>query len=150
MRLVHKIIKHFHQVMHIESELFLSLLNKLIDPEHAPFWQRAIVLEVYIDICNDYELVRSIFKVYDMKEASTRILHDLVVALNRIIVSENGLLVIGEYGFTENFVLSVSTASIKMQSIDQLDKAEPPTLPDTYLIYLSLISLSNMVLYCLI
>lgn len=34
--------------------------------------------------------------------------------------------------------LSLESASMKLQCIDQLDKAEPPTIPDTYLFLLSL------------
>ncbi|KAJ3225645.1 hypothetical protein HK099_006478 [Clydaea vesicula] len=149
MRVVQKIIKHFHDVLHMEGEIFLSLLSKLMEPDHAPFWQRIIVVEIYRDICNEIDLIRSIFKNFDMKDHSTRIIQDMVSSFSKIIVSEKSSLLVvnnlennaqGEY-----FALSVTTSSVKMQSIDQLDKNEPPAVPETYLIYLALTALTNLI-----
>jgi hypothetical protein len=142
MRVLQRIVKHFHATMPQEGEIFLTLLGKLAEPDVAPFWQRAIVLEIYRDLCVDNDLLRSIFQLFDMKEDSANIFHDILECLGRVILSEKAFLVPEIPG---KYALSMSASSIKMQSIDQLDKSEPPTVPESYLIYLALTGISNMV-----
>ena len=126
----------------MEGEIFLTLLGKLAEPDVAPFWQRAIVLEIYRDMCADNDLLRSIFILFDRKEDSANVFKEIIECLGRAILSEKAFLIPEIPG---KYALSVVASSIKMQSIDQLDKIEPPNLPESYLIYLALTGLSNMV-----
>jgi hypothetical protein len=147
MRVLQKIVKHFHANMPMEGEIFLTLLGKLSEPDVAPFWQRAIVLEIYRDFCVDNDLMRSIFSLFDRKEDSANLFHGIIECLGRVILSEKAFLVPDIPG---KYALSVVASSMKMQSIDQLDKSDPPHVPDRYLIYLALTGLSNMVFFDLL
>jgi hypothetical protein len=142
MRVLQRIVKHFHATMPMEGEIFLSLLGKLAEPDVAPFWQRAIVLEIYRDLCLDIELLRSIFQLFDQKEDSANIFQEIIECLGRFILLEKTFLTSDS---PRQYALSIAASSIKMQSIDQLDKTDPPSLPESYLIYLALTGISNMV-----
>ncbi|KAJ3092623.1 hypothetical protein HK102_005115 [Quaeritorhiza haematococci] len=161
MRVVQIIIKHFHDTLMMECEIFLSMFIKLLEPDHAPLWQRVLVMEAYKDLCTEGGLIRSLYRVYDAKDHSTKIIHEMVTGFSRIIVSERPYLLLTPVGpavtspdsssaalgppAVDQYALTVSAATVKMQCLDQLDKGEPPPIPDTYIIYLTIIALTNLV-----
>lgn len=143
MRVVQCVIKHFHALMPMEGEIFLSLLIKLSEPDVAPFWQRVLVLEIYNEFCADLKLLRSVFTLFDSKEDSANIFQDIVQCLKSVILSERSLLSQGEP--STGHVSLGAASSGKMKSIDQLDKADPPNVPETYLIFLGFTGISSLV-----
>ena len=44
-RIVHVLIKSYFELLITESEIFLSLLTKLLDMDSRPVWQKALVIE---------------------------------------------------------------------------------------------------------
>lgn len=110
----------------MEGEIFLSLLGKLVEPDHAPLWQRIVVMEIYRDVCSDHQLLRSIFRLYDSKDHSTKIFQDMISAISRIIVSEKSHLLFintspsnsdsqGPNGAMADQYALTASASVKMQ-----------------------------------
>ncbi|KAF9294080.1 hypothetical protein BGZ88_004482 [Linnemannia elongata] len=162
MRVVYILIKQFHEILAIECEIFLSMLIKLLEPEGNSLWQRVLAMEIFRGICGDNSLMRRIYKAYDQQSTSTDIFGDMIIAIGRL-STEKPLLIgagsfvqdnsevskpshVSERDASENSVggLSVSTSTMRIQCVDQLDKAEPPHIPETYLYYLSLICINSI------
>ncbi|KAJ3156735.1 hypothetical protein HDU86_003501 [Geranomyces michiganensis] len=155
MRVVHAILKQHHDILVMECEIFLSMFCRHLEPDHAPLWHRVLVMEVYKSLCADAELLRFIYRSYDQKEHTTKIFHEMITAVRRIIVSENPALLLhpphvtpaeaAETDYEEQHSLTASGAQMKLQCLDQLDKAEPPHIPDTYIIYLAIQCMNSTV-----
>ncbi|KAF9155979.1 hypothetical protein BG015_007775 [Linnemannia schmuckeri] len=162
MRVVYILIKQFHEILAIECEIFLSMLIKLLEPEGNSQWQRVLAMEIFRGICGDNSLMRRIYRSYDQQSTSTDIFGDMIIAIGRL-STEKPLLIgagsfvqdnseiskpshVSERDASENSVggLSVSTSTMRIQCVDQLDKAEPPHIPETYLYYLSLICINSI------
>ncbi|KAG0214456.1 hypothetical protein BGX33_002091 [Mortierella sp. NVP41] len=162
MRVVYILIKQFHEILAIECEIFLSMLIKLLEPEGNSQWQRVLAMEIFRGICGDNSLMRRIYRAYDQQSTSTDIFGDMIIAIGRL--STEKPLLIGAGSFvqdnsdiakpshvndrdaSESSVggLSVSTSTMRIQCVDQLDKAEPPHIPETYLYYLSLTCINSI------
>ncbi|KAF8974912.1 hypothetical protein BGZ46_009596 [Entomortierella lignicola] len=162
MRVVYILIKQFHEILSIECEIFLSMLIKLLEPEGNILWQRVLAMEIFRGICGDNALMRRIYKSYDQQGTSTDIFGDMIIAIGRL--STEKPLLIGAGSFvqdnSENIRpshiserepgdggvggLSIATSTMRIQCVDQLDKADPPQIPETYLYYLSLICINSI------
>ncbi|TPX54493.1 hypothetical protein PhCBS80983_g05899 [Powellomyces hirtus] len=155
MRVVHAILKQHHDILVMECEIFLSMFCRHLEPDHAPLWHRVLVMEVYKSLCADSQLLRFIYRSYDQKEHTTKIFHEMITAVRRIIVSENPALLLhpphvtpaeaAEADYEEQHSLTASGAQMKLQCLDQLDKAEPPHIPDTYIIFLAIQCMNSTV-----
>ncbi|KAF9385298.1 hypothetical protein CPC16_008043 [Podila verticillata] len=161
MRVVYILIKQFHEILAIECEIFLSMLIKLLEPEGNILWQRVLAMEIFRGICGDNALMRRIYKSYDQQGTSTDIFGDLIIAIGRL--STEKPLLIGAGSFIQDSSeiikqshvnereasegvggLSVISSTMRIQCVDQLDKADPPQIPETYLYYLSLICINSI------
>ncbi|RWS16388.1 protein MON2-like protein [Dinothrombium tinctorium] len=80
LRIVNVLIQKFYTLLITESEIFLSLLVKFLEPD-KPSWQRALALEVIHKMCMQPNLIRSFCLFYDMKPHSSKIFRDIVNAL---------------------------------------------------------------------
>ncbi|KAI8820484.1 uncharacterized protein EV422DRAFT_567906 [Fimicolochytrium jonesii] len=149
MRVVQVILKQYHDILVMECEIFLSMFCRHLEPDHAPLWHRVLVMEVYRSICADADLLRFIFRSYDQKEHTTKVFHEMVTAIRRIIVAEKPALLLHpphtansdtleSIPEDQQHSLTATGAQIKLQCLDQLDKSEPPSIPETYIIYLAI------------
>jgi hypothetical protein len=87
------IIKHYHQVLPVESEILLSLLSKIVEMDGSLYSQKIITLEALKGIFHDGNLTRSIFKTFDGMNHATHAFRDAVYSLSNIIFTEkNGLM----------------------------------------------------------
>ncbi|KAF9574751.1 hypothetical protein EC968_005537 [Mortierella alpina] len=162
MRVVYILIKQFHEILAIECEIFLSMLIKLLEPENSILWQRVLAMEIFRGICGDNALMRRIYRAYDQQGTSTDIFGDMIIAIGRL-STEKPLLIgagtlvqdnsdtarqphVGERDSSDSNVggLSIATSTMRIQCVDQLDKADPPQIPETYLYYLSLICINSI------
>ncbi|KAG0303002.1 hypothetical protein BGZ98_007064 [Dissophora globulifera] len=162
MRVVYILIKQFHEILSIECEIFLSMLIKLLEPEGNILWQRVLAMEIFRGICGDNALMRRIYRAYDQQGTSTDIFADMIIAIGRLstekplligagsFVQDNSELArpshVNERDNSESGVggLSVTTSTMRIQCVDQLDKADPPQIPETYLYYLSLVCINSI------
>ncbi|TPX66623.1 hypothetical protein SpCBS45565_g04327 [Spizellomyces sp. 'palustris'] len=155
MRVVHAILKQYHEMLMMECEIFLSMFCRLLEPDHAPLWHRVLIMEVYKSLCADAGLLRFVYKSYDQKEHTTKVFHEMITAIRRIVVSERPALLLHspvtnsseavDMEAEEQYSLTASGAQMKLQCLDQLDKAEPPSIPETYIIYLAILCMSSIV-----
>ncbi|KAH6597282.1 hypothetical protein BASA50_004633 [Batrachochytrium salamandrivorans] len=150
MRVLQAIIKNFHLVLVMECEIFLCLYAKLLESEGISIWQRVLVIEAIKNLFSDASMQRSVFEHYDAKEHSTRIFFDILMAISKAIYFERSYLLEGTNGgetardevsfspVSEQYSVTMSTASLKIQCLDQLDKSEPPAFPETYPLFIAI------------
>ncbi|KAG0005765.1 hypothetical protein BGZ65_010239, partial [Modicella reniformis] len=162
MRVVYILIKQFHEILPIECEIFLSMLIKLLEPEGNILWQRVLAMEIFRGICGDNALMRRIYRAYDQQGTSTDVFGDMIIAIGRLSTEKPQL--IGAGSFVQDISemtrpssvndrdtgesgvggLSIATSTMRIQCVDQLDKADPPHIPETYLYYLSLVCINSI------
>ncbi|ORX44495.1 hypothetical protein BCR36DRAFT_359600 [Piromyces finnis] len=167
-RVVELIIKQFTDLLKTECEIFLTKFLKILEPDQYVVWQRVLIMEVFIDFVNDKELIRIIFQQYDMSENFSDVFQNMIYAFSRLIVSEKPSLISSgsatnlfnrtispntsqgnslvnlPYG-NDSSMLTINNSCMKIRCLDQFDKTEPPVIPDTYLIYLSLKCITSII-----
>ncbi|KAI8363679.1 hypothetical protein B0O80DRAFT_492803 [Mortierella sp. GBAus27b] len=162
MRVVYILIKQFHEILSIECEIFLSMLIKLLEPEGNSQWQRVLAMEIFRGICGDNTLMRRIYKAYDQQGTSTDVFGDMIIAIGRLSTERPQLIGAGSFVQDSSEIvrastvndrdtgdggvggLSMATSTMRIQCVDQLDKADPPPIPETYLYYLSLVCVNSI------
>ncbi|CAB4394110.1 unnamed protein product [Rhizophagus irregularis] len=168
MRLVHILLKQFNEILVMECEIFLNMFIKILEPDN-PLWQRVISMEIFRGICDDQALLRSIYRLYDKQGHSTNVFREMVNAFGKLAAEKPQLLgvgshslighlhqgreslelsgmagVIGGSGQTDVPGLTASNSMMKINCVDQLDKVDPPQIPETYIYYLALICLNSV------
>ncbi|CAO3630367.1 unnamed protein product [Mucor hiemalis] len=164
-RVVFILIKQFSEILVMECEIFLSMFVKILEPEN-PLWLRVLAMEVFKGVCNDPVLMSSIYNWYDRQSSSTNIFRDMITGFGRLatekpqsIGATQGGRESIDYGtggagsHTSHSIqnssatsdsLSTASSTMRIQCIDQLDKADPPTIPETYIFYLALLCLNSI------
>ncbi|RUP49611.1 guanine nucleotide exchange factor in Golgi transport N-terminal-domain-containing protein, partial [Jimgerdemannia flammicorona] len=164
-RVVYILIKQFNEILVMECEIFLSMFVKILEPEN-PLWQRVLSMEIFRGVCGDPLLLRSIFAWYDRQDRSTNVFRDMISAFGKLAAERPQLVGAtqggresldygtggpgGTQGYYQHYAgagepgLSVNASTMKIQCIDQLDKADSPPIPETYIYYLSLICLNSI------
>nr|KAJ3419938.1 hypothetical protein HK105_006316 [Polyrhizophydium stewartii] len=149
MRVLQAVVKNFHGMLVMECEIFLSMYAKLLDSENVAVWQRVLVLEAVKSLFSEATLQRALFEQYDARENSTRIFFDIVMALAKVVFVERGFLLGvmsqldggkdagGVAPSVDIYSMSAAASAVKIQCIDQLDKTEPPSFPETYPLFLA-------------
>ncbi|RKP33781.1 guanine nucleotide exchange factor in Golgi transport N-terminal-domain-containing protein, partial [Dimargaris cristalligena] len=171
MRLFFISIKQLRTLIPVECEIYITMLIRLLDPDY-PMWQRVLAMEVFRGMCGDGELLRFLYSEYDLRERAKPVYADFIAALGRIATEKPNSIGIangsaatpqptgtalttaaeapggnGPEGSdsVDPSVLSRSLALVRVQCLDQLDKVEPPPIPDSYLFYLSMMCLTGVV-----
>ncbi|KAI8354550.1 guanine nucleotide exchange factor in Golgi transport N-terminal-domain-containing protein [Choanephora cucurbitarum] len=164
-RVVYILVKQFSELLVMECEIFLSMFVKILEPEN-PIWHRVLAMEIFKGICSDAALTSSIYKWYDGQGSSTNVFRDMITAFGRLatekpqsIGASQGGRDSLDYGSQNTGIysshtnqhtslvlesLSTSSSTMRIQCIDQLDKSDPPTIPDTYIYYLALVCLNSI------
>ncbi|KAJ3326711.1 hypothetical protein HDU76_012716, partial [Blyttiomyces sp. JEL0837] len=150
LRVMYVIIKNFNDQLVMECEICLSMLIKLLEPDTAAAWQRALVLEVIRNLCSTEGFLRTMFSAYDAKEHSTKLFMELINAIARIVVVERPSVLLSPPQMVaespasgspptllSEWTLTVTGCSLRLQCIDQLDKSDPPAFPELYITYLA-------------
>jgi len=167
-RVIELIVKQFAVLLQTECEIFLTNFIKILEPDQYVVWQRVLIMEVFIDFVNDKELIRTIFKQYDMSENFSDVFQNMIYSFSRLIVSEKPSLISSGSStnlFNRNLspnlsqgnslvnlphgndssMLTINNSCMKIRCLDQFDKTEPPSIPDTYLIYLALKCITSII-----
>ncbi|KAI9094730.1 hypothetical protein DFS34DRAFT_242399 [Phlyctochytrium arcticum] len=155
MRVVHIMLKTYSNVLVMECEIFLSMFCRLLDPDHAPLWHRVLIMEVFKSLCADATLLRFVYTSYDEKEHTTKVFHEMIAAFRRIVVAEKPALLLHPPFIASSDALDqeqeaqhslmTNGSQIKLQCLDQLDKNDPPAIPETYIIYLAILCVNSIV-----
>ncbi|KAK9449967.1 uncharacterized protein V1518DRAFT_455349 [Limtongia smithiae] len=173
-RILYLIFRRHLPIVPVECEVALSLLIHTLDADVGPYWKRVLVMEVFQGVFAEYTLVRKLYSEYDSQEGRQHILRKLVGAINKLSCEKPtiiGLRRMSSLHFVSNDVgseqvttdgapartgifgtvpaesasgLSMQSSPVRVLCIDQLDKVEPPAMPDTYLYYLSLTCINSL------
>ncbi|CAO3586280.1 unnamed protein product [Absidia cylindrospora] len=167
-RVVYILIKQFSEILVTECEIFLSMFVKILEPEN-PLWQRVLAMEIFRGVCGNPMLMCSIYDWYDCQANSTNVFRDMITAFGRLATERPQLLGATQGGrdsidYSQGSTtlhpainttsttspdgthasLSSAGSTIRIQCIDQLDKVDPPAIPDTYIFYLALLCLNSI------
>ena len=93
LRVVSILVLEYHKVLTTETEIFLSLILKFLDPD-KPLWQNCMALEVLHKIAVDPELLVFVCSTFDQNKLSTKVFQDTINALGayvqNVMLSPNG------------------------------------------------------------
>ncbi|KAJ3303338.1 hypothetical protein HDV03_003987 [Kappamyces sp. JEL0829] len=152
-RTVKTITRHCTASLPLECEVFLSLFCKILaNPQYQP-WQRILILECFRGLLQDWAIHRSFFETYDRADHAVNVYSFIVAAVCDTIFEAKQYLQYYSPGPAsspsltagEDWALGAGTASMRIQCLDQLEKADPPSFPDAYPIYLAFQSLCLVV-----
>ncbi|KAM3287601.1 protein MON2 isoform X3 [Capsicum chacoense] len=86
LRSVANIIRHYSSSLITESEVFLSMLVRVISLD-LPLWHRILVLEILRGFCVEARTMRILFHNFDMHPKNTNVVESMVKALARVVSS---------------------------------------------------------------
>lgn len=86
LRVVSILIAKYHILLITESEIFLSLIVKFLDPDKQS-WQRVTALETIHKMVVQPELLVSFCQCYDLKDHATNIFQDIINSLGAYVQS---------------------------------------------------------------
>ncbi|KAI9222906.1 hypothetical protein BC828DRAFT_403606 [Blastocladiella britannica] len=121
-RVVLLLIKEFHSMLAMECEVFLSLLLRAASTEQDPLWARSIALEVLVAILSKPQLVAALFSAYDQQKSATDVVKEMANGIHKVVAQGTA---------------ASEQSGVKVQCLDQLDKSDPPFVPDDYLLHLA-------------
>ncbi|KAK9457727.1 hypothetical protein V1511DRAFT_509168 [Dipodascopsis uninucleata] len=173
-RILYLILRRHLAILPVECEVSLTLLTHMLDADSMPYWKRVLAMEVFQGIFAEFALVRKIYGEYDSKEGRYNVLRSVITAINKLSgerssamglrrsstgffpqmhgnsdsTSDNSTvssLLNGAVGISSDTPgLSIQNSSIRVLCIDQLDKTEPPAMPELYLYYLTLTCINSL------
>lgn len=176
-RLINLVLRQYIDLFSPECEAALVVIVRMLDPEAAPPWKRALCLEVLRGVFSDPDVILQIHGRLSSDSQSKKIMRDSLSAFVRIASEKPALIGLGQvstvpvgnyflreasgdrkedqatatsgsatFGVPTTTVpgISLQFSSIKVPCLDQLDKAEPPTLTETYIYSLVLMSLTEL------
>ncbi|KAF0554404.1 endosomal peripheral membrane protein [Gigaspora margarita] len=157
LRIVYILLKKFNEILIIECEIYLNMLVKFLEPGY-PLWQRVISMEIFHGICTDDELLRNFYFSFDKQNHSTNVYKEMINAFGRLaterpqVLSKCGNLLnrhsyqsMKDNGQKDIGGLNTTCSMMKIKCIDQMDKSDPPQIPEVYLYYLTLLCLNSIV-----
>ena len=80
LRVVCVLVEKYYKLLITESEIFLSLIVKFLDPD-KPSWQRALALELLHKIVVQPKLLTEFCRYYDCQPHATNIFQDMINSL---------------------------------------------------------------------
>lgn len=86
LRSVAHVIRHYSSSLITESEVFLSMLVRVISLD-LPLWHRILVLEILRGFCVEARTLRILFQNFDMHPKNTNVIEGMVKALARVVSS---------------------------------------------------------------
>ncbi|XP_055807466.1 uncharacterized protein LOC129876149 isoform X2 [Solanum dulcamara] len=86
LRSVANIIRHYSSSLITESEVFLSMLVRVISLD-LPLWHRILVLEILRGFCVEARTMRILFLNFDMHPKNTNVTESMVKSLARVVSS---------------------------------------------------------------
>jgi hypothetical protein len=172
-RLLYLIVRHHVDLFPEQTEAILQWLNHCLDPDASTLWKRILCMEVFREIYTDYQLVIRIHARFDGKDGRKSIIPDCLASFVRLAAEKPALIGLGQQssipighyfqretagesgeslpsssaaGVPTSAVpgLSIRFSSVRTPCIEQLDKVEPPNVPETYIYSLVLGSLNNL------
>ncbi|KAF2668027.1 endosomal peripheral membrane protein-like protein [Microthyrium microscopicum] len=173
MRLLYLIIKNHLALFPEDTETILQWLNHGLDQDGTAPWKRILCMEVFREIYTDASLVLDIYQKFHGGKDQKPIISDCLASFVRLATEKPALIGLGQQssvpighyfqresgdnqdtlmstggsaGVPTSAVPGISTQfnAVRTPCIEQLDKTEPPSSPETYIYGLVLVSLNNL------
>ncbi|CAK43852.1 uncharacterized protein An01g07330 [Aspergillus niger] len=140
-RILLVLLKRHMSLLPAECEMALGLLTHLLEPDGNSPWKRVLCMEVFRGLYAEPGLVRLIYSLYDRDDRRKNILKDHMASLVRLTSEKPSLIgvIAGVIGTTvpstDTDVPGISSqwSVVRTPYMELLDKADPPTPPDTYI-----------------
>ena len=84
LRVVAVLILQYHDLLTTETEIFLSLIMKFLDPD-KPSWQNGSALEVIHKIVIQPDILTFVCSEFDMSGHSTNVFQDIINSLGAFV-----------------------------------------------------------------
>lgn len=134
--------KEYLPILELELEVVLSLMIHGISTEsEVPTWKKVLSFEVFLDMSRDFQLLCGIYMTYDNYPDKKHILTSLLWESYRLLSTEDMENCLCESSVIERMelpIVSSEALSNRTQLIHMLDKASPPPVTYTYLVWLIL------------
>ncbi|KAK5168053.1 Endocytosis and vacuole integrity protein [Saxophila tyrrhenica] len=180
LRLLDSIISRHISQFSAECEVALGLLIHTLDPDAAPMWKRATVMEILRNFFADGVRVVDAYALYDITDGGKPIVQDLMSVFVRLSSEKPSIIGLGQQstipvgpmsardttpetpsleaaggvagmissalGVAETNVAGISSKWSLPRSpcLEQLDKTDAPTVPETYIYALVLECLNSL------
>ncbi|KAK6586344.1 hypothetical protein PZA11_001401 [Diplocarpon coronariae] len=146
-RILYTLLRNHLSILASEGEMSLGLLTHMLDHDVA-LWKRSLCMEALRGIFADAALLRRVFAMYDAQKERKNILRDLVAAFVRVSSEKPSLIGLGKQStipVTSQGSSGSDQAMLEasVPCIDQLDKTEPPLIPESYIYSLTLACISG-------
>ncbi|KAK2626772.1 hypothetical protein QTJ16_003947 [Diplocarpon rosae] len=146
-RILYTLLRNHLSILTSEGEMSLGLLTHMLDHDVA-LWKRSLCMEALRGIFADAALIRRVFAMYDAREERKNILRDLVAAFVKLSSEKPSLIGLGQQSTIPVSSQGSSGSDQAMLEasvpcIDQLDKTEPPSIPESYIYSLALACISG-------
>ncbi|KAI8052917.1 guanine nucleotide exchange factor in Golgi transport N-terminal-domain-containing protein [Syncephalis plumigaleata] len=133
-RVINVLVRQYHDVMTTECEIYLSMLLKMLETDQNPAWQRVLALELFRNVCSNFQLLYSIYSRYSNNKGKAKGIYHAGTRIN-----------INECNSDEEQGAILDTrCRLKIACIDQLDKTEPPVMSQRYQYYLAFTCMINL------
>ena len=160
-RILNLLLRDHLDMLISECEISLGLMNHMMDPEASPLWKRAMCLEVFRGLFADPRRMIRVFGHFDHKEDKRPIINDTLTAFVRLATDgsltrrDDADQAVAEAGVLAGVINSSSSGlkeathmpqwtAVKTPCLKQLDKTEPPKLPQDYVHTLVLACMTNL------
>lgn len=140
-RVVDILLCEFHDLLSLESEIFISFLPRILEDDKAE-WEKILVLEMAKSIFAKHELMLDLYAICDRREEGEdqgpHVFQDLVFSVaNQISTVTSSV--------DEDTVVIWESGDMKVTFLSQFDKAQAPPTPPFYRLHLAFDAISNWI-----
>jgi hypothetical protein len=172
-RILYTLLRRHITSLPTQSGEAMDILIHQLDHDTA-LWKRALCMEVFRGLFSEHALIRKIYAMYDAKSGERDIVKTLTATFVKLSTEKPSTIGLGHQstipvsnpgaggdvmlesggvtgiisgsvsGDGANTGISTQWSSVRVPCIDQLDKTEPPPIPDSYLYSLTLSCVSSL------
>lgn len=140
------LLQEFHDILRLESEIFISFLPRILDDQHKLEWERVLALETTRELFLNRPLLLDLHSICDGRAESMvslndqvttpKVFFDLLSSICGLIQKEISIVRDSEVH------LSYEEADVKVSLLSQFDKSQAPAFPRLYPLLLSFDTIS--------
>ncbi|CAI4217452.1 unnamed protein product [Parascedosporium putredinis] len=138
-RILYTLLRRHVNILPVESGQALDILTQLLDQD-APMWRRALCMEVFRGTEKPNIIGLSHQSTIPVSNPYSSTAGDVMLESGGV----TGMISGSSSADGGNTGISVQWSSVRVPFIDQLDKTEPPPIPESYVYNLTLACISSL------
>ncbi|KAL8807659.1 MAG: hypothetical protein Q9200_004595 [Gallowayella weberi] len=115
-RLLRLLVRRFLSNMTAEIEMVMSLINHLLDFSTSVIWKRVLCLELYRDLHDDPELIRSLYAHFDQEKGRRNIIGDHLAIFVRLASEKPAVIGLDQMSSASETQHNLSTEQIAIEA----------------------------------